>query len=453
MADCQLMQKQFKIALQSYDKIIDLSWDYTDYATLQKAIIVGGLGKKQEKIKILNDFDKDFPNSTYVNDSYMELADTYTNQENFQDAIAPLSKILLNKQAANYYPQAYYKLGLVYFNLNKNQIALENFNDLITTYPKSSESDNAIEFVRNIFIEEQTPELFVQFMNDHGKPLSFNEQDSLTYRASVIKYEQKKYTETLQGLSKYLVQFPNGKNQLEASNIVAEIAYSQQSYDTAAIYFAKVADQAPNKFAERAALVAARLNYFNLKKFDFAEKYFTILNNIATQQENKVEAMKGLLRCYYKSENWEACSKIATHIIQEKTAAQDDILMSNMALYHNTVSKGDTTGAIQFLNKVIKTNPSALTAEAHYLLAKLYLDQGNLNIAEKTAFEVIKKQAAYEYWVTKTYILLGDIYVAQKDSFNAIATYKSVAENANIEDLKTEAANKLKMLVDNSNIK
>jgi TolA-binding protein len=453
MADCQLMQKQFKIALQSYEKIIDLGWDYTDYATLQKAIIVGGLGKKQEKIKILNDFYNDFPNSTYVNDAYMELADTYTNQENYQDAIAPLSKVLLNKQAANYYPQAYYKLGLVYFNLNKNQIALDNFKDLITAYPKSLESDNAIEFVRNIFIEDQTPELFVQFMNDHGKPLSYNEQDSLTYRASMIKYEQKKYSETLQGLSKYLQLFPNGKNQLEANNIVAEIAYSQQSYDTASVYFAKVADQAPNKFAERAALVAARLNYFNLKKFDLSEKYFSILNNIATQQENKVEALKGLLRCYYKSENWEACSKIASIILLEKAAAQDDILMANMALYHNTVVKGDTTGAIQFLNKVIKTNPSALTAEAHYLLAKLYLDQGNLNIAEKTAFEVIKKQAAYEYWVTKTYILLGDLYVAQKDNFNAIATYKSVAENANIEDLKTEAANKLKMLVDNSNIK
>jgi tetratricopeptide (TPR) repeat protein len=453
MADCQLMQKQYKIAMQSYQKIIDLGWDYTDYATLQKAIITGGLGQKQDKIKILLAFDTQFPNSLYANDAYMELADTYTNYENYQDAIAPLNKVLINKQASSYYPQAYYKLGIVYFNLNKNQLALENFKDLISTYPNSTESENAFEFVRNIFIEDQTPELFVQFMNDHGKPLSYNEQDSLTYRASMIKYDQKKYGETMQGLSKYLLQFPSGKNQLEANNIVAEIAYAQQLYDSSAVYFAKVADQSPNKFAERAALVAARLNYFNLKKYDLAEKYFSILNNIATQQENKVEALKGLLRCYYNLAHWEDCSKIATLILQDKTAAIDDLLMSNMALYHNSVSKGDTTGAMQFLNKVIKTNPSALSAEAHYLLAKLYLDQGNLASAEKTSFDVIKKQAAYEYWVTKTYILLGDIYVAQKDNFNAIATYKSVAENASIEDLKTEAANKLKMLVDHSNIK
>ena len=74
-----------------------------------------------------------------------------------------------------------------------------------------------------------------------------------------------------------------------------------------------------------------------------------------------------------------------------------------------------------------------------------------MSLAEKTAFDVIKKQSAYEYWVTKSYVLLGDIYIAQKDNFNAIATYKSVAENASIEELKLEAANKLKLLVESTN--
>jgi lipopolysaccharide biosynthesis regulator YciM len=74
-------------------------------------------------------------------------------------------------------------------------------------------------------------------------------------------------------------------------------------------------------------------------------------------------------------------------------------------------------------------------------------------LAEKTAFDVIKKHASYDIWVTKSYILLGDIYVAQKDNFNAIATYKSVAENASIEELKNEAASKLKLLLDSTNNK
>ncbi len=453
LADCQMMNKQYKLALQSFQKIINEEPDYRDYASLQKAILLGGMNQLDEKIKILNEFDTQFTNSIYKVDALMELADTYTNQERFQEAIAPLTKVLLDKNAGNYYPQAYYKLGIVYFNLNNNQVALQTFRDLLSTYPKSTESENSIEFVRNIFVEEQTPELFVEFMNNFGMPLSLNEQDSLTYRASIIKYDQKKYTEAAQGFSKYLTQFPNGKYQLEANNIVAEIAYAQQQYDTAVVYFSNVANQSPNKYAERAALLSARLNYFNLKRYDTAEKYFNILALIATQQENKAEAIKGLLRCQYKNKKWSDCAKIATQILQDKSAATDDILMANMALYHNSISNKDTSGALQLLTKVIKNNSSLFTAEAHFLLAKLYFDEGKLALAEKTAFEVIQKQASYEYWVTKTYILLGDIYTAQKDNFNAIATFKSISENATIEEFKLEAAAKLKALTDNSNLK
>ena len=40
-------------------------------------------------------------------------------------------------------------------------------------------------------------------------------------------------------------------------------------------------------------------------------------------------------------------------------------------------------------------------------------------------------------------MLLGDIYLKEKDYFNAKATYKSVADNATIPDLKKEAQDKL----------
>jgi TolA-binding protein len=453
VADCQMMLKKMNDALAAYQRVIDLSWSYADYAFLQKATILGGIGKVTEKIKMLSNFESSFPKSTYINDARMELADTYVSQEKFQDAIAPLTKISLDKSATQFYPQAYYKLGIVYFNLDKNQIALTTFKDLYATYPKSTESENAIEYIRNIFIEDQTPELYVQFMNDYGHPLTVNEQDSLIFRASVIKYEQKRYTESAIGFGAYLQKFPNGRYSLEATNLMAEIAYSKQAYDSALVYFSKLADRAPNAYAERAALIASRLNYFNYQNYDLAEKYFSILLQIATQKENVVEANKGLLRCQYKAEKWVDANIIAQQIIEDKNSAMDDIEMANMTIYHQKLIAGDTSAALQIINKVIKSGSSVITAEAHYQLANLYLVQNKLSLAEKTAFDIIKKQASYEYWVTKTYILLGDIYVAQKDSFNAIATYKSVADNATIEPLKIVAAQKLKELTETTTIK
>jgi tetratricopeptide (TPR) repeat protein len=453
VADCQMMLKKMNEALATYQHVINLSWSYADYAFLQKATLLGGIGKVNDKIKMLTNFESSFPNSTYINDARMELADTYVSQEKFQDAIAPLTKISLDKSATQFYPQAFYKLGIVYFNLDKNIIALSTFKDLYAAYPNSTESENAIEYIRNIFIEDQTPELYVQFMNNYGHPLTVNEQDSLIFRASVIKYEQKRYTESAIGFSAYLQKFPTGRYSLEATNLMAEIAYSKQAYDTALVYFSKLADIAPNAYAERAALIAARLNYFNYQNYNLAEKYFTILLQIATQKENTTEANKGLLRCQYKAEKWADANNIAQQIIEDKNSAMDDIEMANMIIYHQKLIAGDTSAALQIINKVIKSGASVITAEAHYQLANLYLIQNKLSLAEKTAFDIIKKQASYEFWVTSTYILLGDIYVAQKDSFNAIATYKSVADNATIETLKIVAAQKLKELTETPTIK
>lgn len=453
MADCQLMLKQFKIALTSFDKIINTSWPYVDYAQIQKANILGGMGKNNDKIKILSTFETNYPNSTYLNDARMELAETFIAQESFQFAIAPLTQILLDKKEIAFHAKAFYKLGIVYFNLNKNEAAILTFKDLYLNYPAAIETENATEFVRNIYIEDQTPELFVKFMNDYNKPLSLNEQDSLIYRAAIIKYEQKKYIESVNGFLKYLYTFPNGKYNLDAKNFIAEIYYAQDIYDSAAYYFGKVANQAPNPFAERAALIAARLNYFNLNDFVLAEKYFNTLLQFSTQHESKMEAFKGLLRCYYKSEKWYDGAKIATAVLEDHGSAIDDIMMANMTIYHQSLLNGDTTTSIQKLEKIISYNSSLITAEAHYELAKVYFLSNQLNFAEKTAFDAIKKQAAYEFWVTKSYLLLGDIYIAQNDLFNAIATFKSIAENANIPELQKIAIDKLKSVSEQSSIK
>ncbi len=443
LADCQFMTKQYKTALKSYQKIIDLGWNFEDYATLQKAIIYGALGLNKEKIKILTSYENDFSQSVYLSDARMELADTYTSKEQFQEAITPLSKVLLDNKATEFYPIAYYKLGIVYFNLNKNQEALQNFKALYSAFPNAEESNNALEYIRNIFVEEQQPEAYVQFMNDFGKPLAINEQDSLIYRAAIIQYDDKNYPNAIIGFKKYLNLYPEGNYHLDALNTLGELAYNAKEYDSAAIYLGKVANKAPNKYAERAAIIAARLHYFNLKDYVAAEQYFKIVLQFATQQEQKNEAIKGLLRCQYKVENWEEAAKTASLILIDKNSASDDLLMANMALYQQSLIQKDTVKGMNILNSVLKYNSSVYTAEAHYLLAYLYFNQQKYNLAEKTAFDMIKKQASYEFWVTKTYILLGDIYLAQNDTFNAIATYKSIAENATIPALQQIATDKL----------
>ncbi|NCI46180.1 tetratricopeptide repeat protein [Sediminibacterium soli] len=450
-ADCYFMRKEFAQALRMYESVISQQLPAADYALYQKAIIAGAMNRNSEKISLLQSLERSYPKSSLVTDANIEIANTYIADENFQAAIAPLKKVTGNPKAASYGPQAYLKLGVAYFNLDKNDDALENFKKLVATYPNSEESNDAIEYIRNIFVEKQQPGDFASFMRQNGKPISENEEDSLTYRAAMMRYEARDLPGARAGFAAYLAKFPQGRFHIDANYQIAEMLIAGKMNQQALPYYKAVADEAPNKYAERSTLQTARIYYFDLKDYANAEKYFSQLKNIANVQENKLEAMRGLLRCQFKTQKWKEASANAQDLLQEKGIASDDRMMANLVVAKNHQLSNEQEAAIAAYKQVIAAGKSEYAAESQYQIADILLQQNKLPDAEKAAFEMIKKMGSYDYWVTRSYILLGDVYTRQKDYFNAEATLKSVVENATITELKEEAQRKLAIVLEEKN--
>jgi len=450
-ADCYFMNKQFKQALKMYEEVIALQLKNADYALYQKAIIAGASNKNADKIKYMQQLIQQFPSSTLLADANIEIANSFLSNEQFNEALPPLQQVLNNKQAKALWPQAYLKTGVAHFNLNNNTDALTNFTTLVKQYPNATESEDAIEYIRNIFVENQQPANFVTFMQQNGKSITTNEADSLTYKSAMIKYEAKVFDEAKQGFESYLSQFATGRFALEAHYFLAEICINQKDFNAALPHYNVVASKAPNKYAERSCLQSARIYYFDLKDFENAQKYFAQLKNIAVQQENRLEAMRGLLRCQYKLQQFKDAVTNAQDLLAEKGTATDDKMIANMIVAKSYQSANQLEQATSAYKAVIALGKTEYAAEAQYRLAEILLIQQKFAEAENAAFDVIKKVGSYEMWVTKSYILLGDIYFKQKDLFNAEATYKSVAENTTIEELIQEANQKLGLVIAEKN--
>jgi tetratricopeptide (TPR) repeat protein len=442
-ADCYYMHRDYKQALRMYEEVIGMGGKNADYALYQKAIIAGAQNRNDEKISLMKSIVQRYPNTSLLADANLEVANTYMANEQFADALPPLQNILKDKTAQSLYPKAYLKTGVAYFNLNKNEEALSNFKKLVAAYPNSQESDEAIEYIRNIFVYNQQPTEFVGFMKQNGKNITSSEEDSLTFRSAMIRYEAKDFVSAKTGFSGYLGSFPNGRYALEANYFSAEINLANKDANAALPFYSAVAAKAPNKYAERSTLQAARIYYFDQKNYNDAEKNYAQLKSIATQQETKLEAMRGLLRCQYKLQEWKAGIDNAQDLLQEKGSANDDKMMANMIVAKSLQLDNSLDQALSSYKAVTALGKSEYSAEAQYHIAEIQATQNRLQDAEKSAFDVIKKYGSYEYWVTKSYLLLGDIYVKEIDLFNAEATYKSVAENATIAELKNEAQEKL----------
>ncbi len=441
-ADCYYMNKDYTKARSMYETVIRFSWPSEDYATYQSAMIAG-IKNPTEKINLLNTLNRKFPRSGIVKDATLEIAMTYLSEEKFSEAIPYLNSLVKEPGNESYKPGAYLKLGLAYYNLNNNKEALNNYKTVVTQYPNSEEADDAVLSIKSIFMEDGKAAEYADFMRQSGRTLSVSTEDSLIFISADYLYRDGKVNDALNGFNNYIKKFPNGTYLLDANFYAAEIYLNRKENAHALKGFEFVASRAPNKFAERASLQAARLNFFEIKNYVSAEIYYRQLKDLTNNQEAKLEAMRGLLRSQYQLAKWNEALENAKELVNLKGSSTDDKALASMAMAKSYQVNGQYDLAIGNYKSVITLNKAALAAEARFEISRSWFELAKYPDAEKAAFEVINKSGSYDYWVTKAYILLGDIYYKQKDYFNAKATYRSVVDNSTIAELKNEAKAKL----------
>lgn len=443
-ADCYFMQKNYSSAKTMYQNIINNALPQSDYSLYQIALI-NGINNPVEKIRTFNTLVQRYPNSDLVPESYLQIANAYMVQEKFKDAIPYLKKILEIKDASGEYPKVYLKLGLADYNLNNNEEALQYYQKLVSLYPQSPEANEALDNMKNIYIESGRPNDYVDFMKKSGKVISISEADSVTYAAAELKYINNDCAGAISAFANYLSQYPQGAYTLKANFYMSECYSKNKDWKNAVTGYENVVNMGSSEYAEKAAFAAARIYYFELQDYTKSKIYFTKLKELATSPDNQLEALRGLVRSYYQTKDYAEANEASKELLTKKGISTDDRAIANLVLGKSLQADNQYEQAIAAFKQVAAINKSAWGAEARYEIANCYLSLNQLSAAEKAGLEVIKVTGSYDYWVAKAYILLGDVYLQEKDYFNAKATYQSVADNATIPELKKEAQDKLEI--------
>lgn len=446
-ADCYYMSRDFKKALDMYQQVLNYSWPAADYASFQKAM-VAGVNNAPEKIRLLQTIPRVYPTSSLIPDANLEIAKTFLSDEKYNESISYLKNVVSSTTAEALKPRALLNLGIAYYNLDKNNDALAQYNILLKQYASSQEAEEALENAKVIYIEEGRTSEYVAFAKTIGRDISDSQQDSLAYASAEVQFSNGSFDAALTRFSDYLSKFPNGRYSLEANYYQSEIYTNKKDPVKAVTGYEAVAERVPNKFGEKSLLQAARINFFDIKDYAKAEQYFIKLKSFAGSQENKLEAMRGLLRSQFQLQKWAEGVENAKELLAQKGSSSDDKVLANFALAKAAKSTNNCDEAVGYFRSVANTNKASYGAESRYEIAACLLAQDKLKDAEKAAFEVINKAGSYANWVTKAYLLLGDIYFREKDYFNAKATYQSVMQNTNIEELKSEAQDKLAQVSD-----
>jgi tetratricopeptide (TPR) repeat protein len=441
-ADCYFMLKQYAMASRIYQNVIDYGWSNADYATFQKAII-SGITSPASKIDLLRSMELDFPLSSLLGDASMEIAKTLMAEERFREAIPCLIAVARNDADHPNYLQALLLMGIAWYNLDEYEKALTQFKSILAVAPYAEVADEAIDNIRSIYLETGQPEKYEEQMRDLGRAVTVSQADSLAYAAVELKLTANDCKGVIQTADQYLKRFQEGQHFLEALLNRSECYMALKDIKSAIKGYEVICSKANNPYVEKSALILARIYFFDEKNYTAALPYYELLQQYALSDENKLEAHRGKLRCSYQLRQYEKGASAAKELLFVKLASTDDKALSYLMIGRYEQQQMLYDNAISAFNQTKTLNKAVWGAEAGFAIAQCYFEQKQFDLAEKNAFEVIKKSGSYTWWVTKSYILLGDIFTAQKDYFNAKATYQSVADHATDDNLKKEAMHKL----------
>jgi outer membrane protein assembly factor BamD (BamD/ComL family) len=92
--------------------------------------------------------------------------------------------------ASSYVPSALLQLGLIDYNRNRNQDAIEYYKQVAEGYPGTPESRSALAGLRNIYLDMNDIDSYVAYTRTLGDfaSVTISEQDSLTYMAAENLY-------------------------------------------------------------------------------------------------------------------------------------------------------------------------------------------------------------------------------------------------------------------------
>src|SRR6185369_6725698 len=107
-------------------------------------------------------------------------------------------------------------------------------------------------------------------------------------------------------------------------------------------------------------------------------KYFSALQTGAVNQENQLEALRGLVRCYYQLKDFTQANDAAKELVSKKGISTDDKSVGFLVLGKSQQLSNDCNNAIASFKSCAAINKSAWGAEARYEIANCQFTLNNM---------------------------------------------------------------------------
>ncbi len=445
--DCAFMNKDYSKASLAYEDVFKNKYPGADYAAYQKAIIQGLQGNSSGKLESLDKLIERFPQSIYVDDAAFEKGETYLNDGEWEEAVTAYQEITTKYKKSPLVKSSLVKLGLINYNLDRNDQAMSYYKQVVKKYPNTYESKEALAAIKQLYIDMGDPNGYFDYVKK-GKYANISDaaQDSVMYLAAEAKFTEGNCGLATGGFTDYLLKFPNGNFAMPAHFYRAECMYQDRQFKKAIEDYDYIVDQPVNIYTEKALSKGSFIAYEQMKDYDKAFKYYNLLFINSSVVENLMEGLRGLVNTTYHTGRYDDFERYSSKLINEEYVTNED--KATIFYYRGKIAyeNQNFNGALVEFTNLETLSSDEKTAEGKYLVSEIYYRNKDYAQAKENGFELINNLSSHDYWVVKTFLLLSDIYIENDEIFQAKATLQSIIDNYDGDDLVKQAKKKLEKI-------
>ncbi len=443
LGDSYFVTKNYRNAIDYYDKAIKRDIAESDYAMFQKSIALGAIGNYDEKANSLIGFLQKYPNSNYLSDAKYELANTYLVMDDPENALKHYSGVIDDHPNSNHVKSAMLKKGLIYYNSYEDEKALEQFKNVVENYRGTEQSQEALEAMKIVYVNLDRVDDYVEYTEGLGlSDITAVQRDSLTYVAAENRYMEGDWVNAARSFENYLDKYPDGIFNIDANYYGAESYYRMGEYNHALTGYEYVANKRKSRFSEKATVRAASINY-KLGNYADALSFYKQLEKIADHSENLSKAKIGQMRCFFKVEQYEQAIDVASKVLENDKIIESIRQEAFMIKGYSAKELNQLDIAKNHFSSAATIRSNETSAEAKYNIALIEFRKGNYDNCEKLILDYVNTISAYEYWLAKMFILLADNYTQKGNLFQARHTLQSIIDNYDGPELASVARKKL----------
>ncbi len=429
MGDCHYMLKEYGKAINDYQKSVSLRGVDSDYAAYQIALAYQQMKDYNKVVDQLINFDIDFSTSTYRDDALYRMGESYIKLNRPILAIERFRQIESQYSNSAYLVDAKMKIGLVLYNEENFTESINEFKNLVSSYPATDIAREAINNARSAYVDIGDVRAYADWL----ETLSFviinpSTIDSTSYESAQLLYLKGNYVKSFKGFTSYVKDFPEGVFKLSAQFYLGKSAMELDSLDIALSAFEQV-NRYFNNIYTMPALKQSAFLYQSSKQYNKAIDTFYSIDDRAETVEEQLFAKQGLMDCFFAIREYDQAIAEAQLVLNSGRVDKSLILKLNTFLARAAFLNLDRKLALEKYSILEKDSQGVLKAEAMYHIAYLSFYEGDIEKSMETIFEQSRLLPRYKFWLGKSFVLLAKNYWEQKDAFQAKHTLDQLILN------------------------